>query len=259
MRLAHVVRTRTRGGPASTADALRQAANVAAALAQAGVPLVLRSGPPPDVPPAPLVTPAPPTFAIWAPIFALSLGYAAHQARPRNRTTPLLRRAGWLTAAAFASTGAWAPLVRRGRWWSAQGAIAGIAGAATLAHREVARAERAGGLEPVERWLVALPVAMLAGWGTAASGVNLASMLLGRGTVARGRPEQRLAAATFLGLGALGGLGVRASGGGRAFSARAYGATLLWALGGAAANQRSRSTPLALLSLAGAVLAALRP
>lgn len=187
------------------------------------------------------VAPAPATFAVWAPIMALSGVHGLAQARPGRAGDSLLRRAGWPTAAAFASTGVWAPLVARARWWPAQAAITSIWLSASVAQRRIAAAERESvrGLSGEERWLYALPIAMLAGWSAAATGVNLASMLVGAGLVAPGAPERTLAAGTVATLGAVGVTGVRTTGP-RTFTARAFGATVLWALGGVAVAQRRR-------------------
>jgi hypothetical protein len=223
-----------------TSDPVRQGAVLAAALAQAAVPLVLRRVDPRTLGrPSADVAPAPATFAVWAPIMALGVAHGVAQARPGAAADPVLRRVGWPTAAAFASTGAWAPLVVRARWWPAQGAIAGIAASAGLATVRLGRAEREGELGGRQRALTVAPVAMLAGWGTAACGVNLASMLVGTGVVGRGAAERRLALATIAGLGAAGATGVRAAGP-RTATARVFGATVLWALGGVAVAQRGR-------------------
>ncbi len=184
--------------------------------------------------PDPFVMPVPATFAIWAPIMVLGAAHGVAQARPGAAADPLLRRVGWPVAAAFASTGAWAPLVAGGRAWAAQGAIASLAGFAGVAALRLAEAERRGA-PGTRRALPRVPVALLAGWGAAATGINLASM------VAAGRPaaERPVAAATLAALGAAGAAGVRAAGP-RTPSARVFAAAVLWALGGVVAAQRSQ-------------------
>ncbi len=236
MPLVHRV-TNTTSGSASAADRARQAAVLAGAAAQLAVPVVLRRADARSLGrPNPFVMPVPGTFAIWAPIMVLGAAHGVVQARPGAAADPVLRGVGWPVAAAFASTGAWAPLVVGGRWWPAQGAIASLAGFAGLAARRLAEAERGQRGGPGrEGWLVRMPVALLAGWGAAATGINLASML------AAGRPAaQRPAALTAIGvLGAAGAAGVRAAGV-RTVAARVFGASVLWALGGVAAGQRAR-------------------
>jgi hypothetical protein len=53
------------------------------------------------------VVPAGYAFSIWGLIFALCIAYAVWQMLPAQRANPLLRRVGWLTAAAFAGSTAW--------------------------------------------------------------------------------------------------------------------------------------------------------
>ncbi len=221
-------------------DAVRQGAVLTAAVAQAAVPLVLRRVDPRTLGrPSADVSPIAATFAVWAPIMALGVAHGVAQARPGAGADPVLRRTGWPTEAAFASTGARAPLVARARWWPAQGAIAGIAAAAGVATARLGRLEREGGLTAAQRVLPVAPVAMLAGWGAAACGVNLASMLVAGGAVGRGAGERRLALATIAGLGAAGAAGVRGAGP-RTATARVFGGTVLWSLGGIAVAQRGR-------------------
>ncbi len=172
--------------------------------------------------------------------------HAARQARPALRADPLLRSAGWPLAGALLSTGAWAPLVYRRRYRAAQAALAGTVLPAGIARARVDRAPR----ETVPLSL-ALATGSLAGWGAAACGVNLASLVVGEGLVPAGRPASAAGIATVL---ALGGLGVATLPARTATPLqRAYGATLAWALVGVADGRRRSSRPVA----AAAVVAAL--
>lgn len=223
-------------------DVARQLATVAAAAAQVILPVVLSprfdgADQPPNV-----IQPADYTFAIWFPIFAGSLGYAGYQARPVARDRPVLRRVGWPLAAAFACTGAWAPLLRRRRYWSAQAALIGIATGAEVARRRLVEAE-VRGLARAEMLAVVPPTAMLAGWGAAAAGVNLAAMLTAYGVVRPGWQSTATGAAALVALGVSGTDALRADGRSATATAtaRTYGGTLLWALAGVMAGQRKRS------------------
>ncbi|HEX8389732.1 MAG TPA: hypothetical protein VF636_11995, partial [Sphingomonas sp.] len=51
------------------------------------------------------VIPFPPAFAIWGPIFGANLAHAARGYARRDE--PLIRRTGWLSAAALAGDTAW--------------------------------------------------------------------------------------------------------------------------------------------------------
>ena len=100
-------------GSETRRDVARQAANVVGALFQLGMTAgasaaiqgVVDEGP------RSLVEPALYAFTIWALIFALSLAYAAYQALPAKRESPLSRRVGPFTAAAFFCTGLWSVFV----------------------------------------------------------------------------------------------------------------------------------------------------
>ena len=241
------------------ADEVRQWASCAAAVAQVALPTLL----PPrfdtrDQPPN-VIQPSPATFAVWLPIFATSLGYAAYQARPSLRDQALLRTVGWPLSAAFACTGVWAPLLRKQQYWAAQVALIGIAGGAETARRRLAAFEATSGLERGQQLVVVPATGMLAAWGAAAAGVNLAAMLSAYGLVRPGRPTTTAGNVLVLALGAAGTLGSdrRAPA-----TTRAYVGTLLWALGGIVAGQRRRSPSAAIcaaLSGAAVLVRASRP
>ncbi|WP_155850242.1 hypothetical protein [Arthrobacter sp. Br18] len=108
-------------------DSSRQVLTCAAAAAQVLLPTFY--GPRfrgEDAPPN-VIQPAAYAFTVWFPIFASSIAYAVYQARGSARTQEIWRSAGWPLAGAFTATGIWAPLVRSGRFWSAQAALAAIA------------------------------------------------------------------------------------------------------------------------------------
>lgn len=242
-------------GPAP-GDRLRQGLTIAAALAQVVLPTALSRSFQRELDPPNVVQPADATFAVWLPIFAGGIAYAVHQARPGADRRPALRAVGWPLAAAFASTGVWAPLVKTRRYWAAQAALAGIGGFAEVARQRVAGLERARSLSAGDKVLVAPVAGLLAGWGTAATGVNLAAMVVDAGWVPK-RWTTPLGVATLAALGAATIATTRTSGT-RTITGRAYLGTILWALGGVAAGQRRRSpaVSLAALAVAGLVLAA---
>lgn len=236
----------------SVRDLARQGLTLVGAVAQVALPTLLlprvrRTIEPPDV-----VQPAPWTFAVWLPIYATSLAYAAHQARPAQRTDPVLREIGWPLGAAFAMNGIWAPLVATRRYWAAQAALVGIGAAAGVARRRLTAAEREGRITPGHRRFAVAPTAGLSAWGTAAAAVNLASMIAAYGPV-RGRgATDALAVATMAAVGGVSTLVVRGAGP-ASTTATGYGATVLWALTGVAAGQRRRSRPAALAAVGAAL------
>lgn len=217
----------------------RQVVTAAAAVASVALPVLL---PPrfdgPEQPPN-VIQPSTAAFQVWVPIFAASLGYAAHQARPSNRDSAVLRRTGWPLAAAFACTGAWAPLQRTRQDWAAQVALVGFAAGAETARRRVSAHEAdPPGLDRADLLAVVPVTGMLAAWGAAAAGVNLAALLPASGLVPRGHPTVAVGDLLVLGLGAAGAAG---SVPGAPLTSRTYAGTLLWALGGIALGQRRRS------------------
>ncbi|WDF31939.1 hypothetical protein PTW37_08500 [Arthrobacter agilis] len=224
----------------ASGDSSRQVLTCAAAAAQVLLPVFY--GPRfrgPDSPPD-VIQPAPYAFIVWFPIFASSIAYAVHQARRTARTRTVWRAAGWPLAGAFASAGIWAPLALSGRFWSAQGALVSLAALSETARRRVARAERRNELRTAEVAAVAPAADMLAAWGQAACGVNLAALLVDRTIVPAGRPADTVGAALLATLGALGAAAVSAPER-STVSSRFYAGTLLWAFVGVVIGQRRRS------------------
>ncbi|WP_043442231.1 hypothetical protein [Arthrobacter sp. L77] len=233
-------------------DRSRQVLTCGAAAAQVLLPTFYgprfrREDAPPNV-----IQPAPYAFTVWFPIFASSIAYAVHQARGPARTRDVWRRAGWPLAGAFAATGLWAPLVRSGRFWGAQAALAAIAVLAETGRRRTARAEMGGELSAAEVAAAAPAAGMLAAWGQAACGVNLASMLVAKGIVPAGPRAATIGVALLAGLGTLGARAV--AGPDRATaSSRFYAGTLLWAFAGVMVGQRRRSPSAAAAAACAAV------
>lgn len=228
------------------ADRVRQAVTVAAAVGQAVIPGLLlprfTSGQePPNV-----MQPAPATFTIWLPIFATSLAHATVQALPSRRNDPTLRAIGWPAAAAYGATAVWAPLLLNRRYWAAQGALVAIAGCAEVARRRLAAAVTAETASTQAQRSSTAALSMLAGWGAAASAVNLAAMLVANKLIRPGRPTQVTGVALTTATAVIATqAALSAPGGIRTASARGYLATVAWALAGITAGQHRRSPPVA--------------
>jgi hypothetical protein len=166
--------------PMAHADRTRQALNVVFAVGQIVAPFVPEftgvGRPLGEGAPGVAVNPAAPpgaAFAIWAVLFPAVLAYAAYQAAPSRADDRLLRRVGWLTAAALALTTSWV-------LWSV---LAGIppAGDVVFAASSLAcyltALGRAAGSASGTRY-VTIPVSLMAGWLTVALGVNVSALLV---------------------------------------------------------------------------------
>jgi hypothetical protein len=187
------------------------------------------------------VRPAPATFAIWAPIFALAAAYAARQAAPGGGREALLRRVGWLTAASFAADTLWEIVVPRERLDAGAVLVAATAGAATGALVGVAADDAAEAFATRDAWLVGVPIGMLAGWTTVAAAISTADALARHGVRAP-RSRTRTGAALVLAAGAVAGHVAKHVGGARRPHALAYGAAVMWGLGGIAASPAAGRT-----------------
>jgi len=204
-----------------------------------------------------LVTPAGYAFAIWGPIFALSLGYAVYQALPAQRQNPLLRRIGWWTAGTFVCSGVWELVFPFRRYLAAQGLIVGGLAAVAVAYRRFAAGPRGGG--PAERWLVAPTVGLYGGWLTAATAASIATTLVASDVLAGDRPEAALGAALLIATGLAAAALVEQGKPAPPAAWLSYGGAVLWALAAIVVAQRqaSRLTSGAAVAAAVPVAAAL--
>jgi benzodiazapine receptor len=170
-------------------DRPRQISNLVFAIGQAAAPgLTPMLGLPPvgqvsDRYPT-WVVPAGYAFSIWGLIFGLCIAYAVWQMLPAQRQNPLLRRVGWLTAAAFAGSTAWEFAFPAGMYALSVALIV-----LTLVSLAVAVGRMAGWRTPfsaAERWLVWMTCGVYLGWITVATVANVAQALAAAGQVELG-------------------------------------------------------------------------
>jgi hypothetical protein len=178
------------------------------------------------------VTPAGYAFAIWTPIFALSLVYAVYAAFPARREDPLLRRIGWFTAAAFLLNGVWEILFPLESLVAAQLVLLGVlisSGTAYLLVQRQVSSTRSN--IPLSGGFLAAPTAgLLFGWVTAATLVGLASTLDGLGLLDGGLFEVSLGSLLLLLGGLVAALALLAGRIGPTLGYMAYAVAVLWAL-----------------------------
>ena len=199
------------------------------------------------------VVPVPPAFAIWGLIFLFCFAFGVWQALPANLGDPFLRSIGWVALALFAGNVAWEAWVpRHGLDWTSVAIIIAELALALWLLFAVVSAELTG----ADWWLVAFPLALFAGWVSAATFVNLSSTMVrpfvGESVAATGPDPRRPAVALAL-IGSVVALGLVVT---FLSGSWPYALAVAWALGGIILANRSRTT-LAGTALAGTLAVAL--
>ena len=122
-----------------------------------------------------LITPSGWAFAIWGPLFLLSIAFALWQALPAQRTNALLARIGWPAAIALAAQGVWSTYTQLANLTAISVVIilVSLAGLLIVLRALVA----APSLSLGERLFAAPAFSALAAWLTAASIVNISASL----------------------------------------------------------------------------------
>lgn len=142
-----------------------------------------------------LITPAGWAFAIWGPLFVLSVAFAVWQALPAQRSNALLARIAWPATVALGAQGVWSTYTQLANLdvMSVVIILVSLTGLLIVMRALVGEASLSRG----ERWLVAPAFSALAAWLTAASIVNVAASLKYHG-VGGGDPAPALATAMIL-------------------------------------------------------------
>lgn len=160
-------------------------------------------------------SPAPYTFAVWAPIFLGCIALTVFQGLPSMRHDPRFHTLGWLVALAFLYTGATAytPI------GVSNVAITGLLVSLALAYRLAARAEPQ---TTAFVWCVRIPLAIFVAWTTVATILNGCQL-----AVSLGWPVGAIPAAVLVGVAAAAGVwGVLQ------YREAAIGLVLVWAFWG---------------------------
>ena len=169
-----------------------------------------------------LITPAGWAFAIWGPLFGLSVAFAVWQALPAQRNNALLARIGWPAAIALAAQGVWSAYTQVANLTAISVIIilVSLAGLLIVLRALVA----APALSRAERVFAAPAFSALAAWLTAASIVNIAASLRYYG-IGGGEPAPVVATVMIVI-----GTGIAAIAAVRSRGAPLYGLVFAWAL-----------------------------
>lgn len=198
-------------------------------------------------------------FAIWGLIYAGLIVYAVRQALPATGESRLINRLGWPSALAFAGIGLW--IVASAMDW--EGATVGLIFMALLAlmipMAQEASTIRALPLKHRDRWMVVWPLALLGGWLTVASPLNLITVLTGNGDL------PAMLSPTVWAMVAIAAVGLITLAMSAALRTVAWSIPVTWGLVGAFVAEQERNPPLAMVAvgaavavLAGALLLSLR-
>jgi len=180
-------------------------------------------------------SPAPYTFAVWAPIFLGCIALTVYQGRPAMRHDSRFQTLGWLVAVAFFLTAATAytPI------GISNVVITALVIALALAYVTAARAEpQTTGFA----WCVRIPIALFLGWCTVATILNGCQF-----AVSRGFPVGPVSAAVLIAIAATAGVGAVLR-----WHELTFGLVLVWAFWGIVAAQPGKA-PILLATVAGSV------
>lgn len=169
-----------------------------------------------------LITPSGWAFAIWGPLFLLSVAFAIWQALPPQRTNALLDRIAWPAAVALAAQGVWSTYTQIANLTAISVVIILVSLVGLLM---VLRAlVHAPSLSRGERIFVAPAFSALAAWLTAASIVNVSASLKYHG-IAGAEPSPAITTLMIV-IGAI----IAAIAAARSRGAPLYGLVFAWAL-----------------------------
>jgi hypothetical protein len=186
-------------------------------------------------------------FAIWGVIYLWLLVYAVRQALPGTGESKLIHRLGWPSVAALLGIGWWILAAAFDQEMATIVLIFGslavlllplLANAGTI--RALPRGDR-------DRWMTVWPLALLAGWLTIASPVNLITVATGNGWL----PE--VLSPTVWAILAIVVVAGVALGVTQRLRTLAYGLPIAWGLLGAFVAEQTRNPMLAYVALAAGV------
>lgn len=118
-------------------------------------------------------------FTIWALIYGWLIAYGVWQVLPRTGESDLLSRMGWPSAAALFGIGSWV-IASAADWETATIVLIAGSGLVLIAPMLMStQLIRAAPTRDSDRWLIAWPLGLLAGWLTIATAANILTVLTG--------------------------------------------------------------------------------
>jgi hypothetical protein len=194
-----------------------------------------------------LLLPASAAFAIWTPIYLAMTALAVRQWLPAQRARQVHRRTGWWLAAAGVLNAAWIVMFTQ-RWVVlSEIVIVALLGCLIVVFGRLSRTPAVGW---TDRLLLHTPVALYAGWVTAATVVGAASAGLAAGITVSGPAAITLAVLALVAVGAVAGWAV-----GTRSAVAAYAAAIVWALTWIAPRTEATAVLVAALVIATALVA----
>lgn len=186
----------------------------------------------------PAIQPAGYAFAIWGLIYAWLLAHAVFGVLCRRRGDPAFERVALPLLLASALGAVWLAIAASAPIW-AEVAILLMAGFAVTAYMRADPAQ--------DRWLLAAPTAIFAGWLTAASAVSTGVLLAGYGVL-----SDTASALAMLGVVLAVALTIQI----KRPSMPVYGATVVWAIIGIVVVNWGQNPTVAYAAIAGAAIMA---
>ncbi len=191
-------------------------------------------------------------FSIWGVIYLGLLVYAVRQALPNTAESPLRARLAWPSVLAFIGIGVWIVAAAYDWEWATIVLIFGSLLVLLIPLLRNAPAIRALPVRDKERWMTVWPLAMLAGWLSIASPVNLLTVATGNGWLPEALPPTTWA---MLAIGLVALLAVLVT---ARLRTLAFALPVAWGLGGVFVAEQTRNPDLAYAAAgaAAAILAA---
>ena len=179
-------------------------------------------------------------FSIWGVIYAGLAIYAVWQALPRTPESPLLRAVAWPSVIGIAGCGLWIFISALNWRWATVAVIAASTAAIIFAlWRAASETERGR--------IVLWPLGLLGGWLTAATALNLLTIMTAEGLIA---PAQ----ATTAAIAGLSGVAAVALAVIARTRSAPYAAAILWALAAVWVAERADNPPVAWVAVGWAVV-----